>query len=407
MPDIRSYSPLHFISLLTGGSFPVNLNQPPIMIIAVNTRFLVKDEREGYTNFIYETFSRLTRSHPEHTFIFIFDRPWHDSFIFSGNVIPVSTGPRAIHPVQWYIWYNIKIPVILKRYKAEVLVSPDGLCSLTTKIPQCLLIYDLAFLHDTPFMNKSHFLFYKKFTSRFIKKSKVVVTVSEFTRAEIIKHYKTDADKIKIVSSAVSENFMPLLTEERENMKAKYTGGNEYFIYTGEIGSNKNLVNLLKAFSAFKKRQNSSMQLLIAGKPGWKYEEFHENLRLFRFKDEVKLLEYLPFPELVKVTASAYSMVYPSLLEGFGTQPLQAMKSGVPVITSAGSAMSEVCGDAALYADPGNFKDIAVKMMLIFKDENLRKTLIEKGKLQAEKYNWDLTAHLFWNAIEKTMAHNF
>ena len=73
------------------------------------------------------------------------------------------------------------------------------------------------------------------------------------------------------------------------------------------------------------------------------------------------------------------------LLEGFGTQVLQAMKSGVPVITSPESAMSEICGDAALYADPENFKDIAVKMMLIFKDENLRKTLIDKGTINARK----------------------
>ena len=158
-----------------------------------------------------------------------------------------------------------------------------------------------------------------------------------------------------MVYGGVNENFMPLPIEEKENVKAKYADGNEYFIYTGEIGSNKNLLNLLKAFSAFKKRQKSNMQLLIAGKPGWKYEEFLENLRLFRFKEEVKLLEYLPLPELVKVTASAYAMVYPSLLEGFGTQPLQAMKSGVPVITSTASAMSEICGDAALYADPGKF----------------------------------------------------
>jgi len=145
------------------------------------------------------------------------------------------------------------------------------------------------------------------------------------------------------------------------------------------------------------------MQLLIAGKTGWNPGDFFDNLRLFRFKDEVKLLENLSLPELVKVTASAYAMVYPSFLEGFGMQSLQAMKSGVPVITSTASAMSEICGEAALYADPENFKEIAVQMMLIFKDENLRKTLIEKGKLQAEKYNWNRTALLFWNAIEKTM----
>ena len=221
------------------------------MIIAVNTRFLVKDELEVYTNFIYETFSRLTRLQPEHTFIFIFDRPWHDSFIFPGNVIPVVTGPQASHPALWYIWYNFKIPAVLKRYKAEVFVSPDGLCSLTTKLPQCLLVYDLAFLHPPLFMTRSHRLFYKKFTPQFIKKTKVVVTLSDFTKADIIKQYKTDADKIEVVYGGVNENFMPILIEERENVKAKYADGNEHFIYTGEIGSNKNLLNLLKAFSAF------------------------------------------------------------------------------------------------------------------------------------------------------------
>lgn len=374
------------------------------MVIAVNTRFLVKDESDGYGNFIYETLSRITKLHPEHTFIFIFDRPWHDSFIFSKNVIPVVTGPHARHPAQWYIWYNIKIPVILKRYKAEVFVSPDGICSLTTRIPQCLLIHDLAFLHDFSFMNKGHFLFYKKFTHRFIKKSAIIVTLSEFTKIDIIKQYKTDPGKIEVVYGGVNENFIPVPGEVKENVKAKYADGTEYFIYTGEIGSNKNLLNLLRAFSAFKKRQKSNMQLLIAGKPGWKYEEFLENLRLFRFREAVKLLEYLPPAELAKVTASSYSMVYPLVSEGFGTQSLQAMKSGVPVITSADSAMSEICRDAALYADPGNYKDIAIKMMLLFKDENLRKALIEKTKIHGEKYNWDLTANLFWNAIERTKA---
>jgi glycosyltransferase involved in cell wall biosynthesis len=374
-----------------------------LMVIAVNTRLLVKDEREGYSGFIYETLSRITKLHPEHTFIFIFDKPWYDSFVFPENVIPVATGPQAKHPVQLYIWYNIKIPAVLKKYKAEVFVSTDGACSLITRVPQCLFIYDLAFLQSPARRYKSHSLFYKKFTPAFIKKSTIIATVSEFTKASIIKQYKTDADKIKLVYSGANKNFIPVHTVDRENVKAKYAGGNEYFIYTGEISPDKNLLNLLKAFSAFKKRQKSNMQLLIGGKSGLKYNEFLENLRLFRFKEEVKLLEYLPLPELAIVTASAYAMVYPALLEDFGTHALQAMKSGVPVITSPASAMSEICGDAALYADPQNFKDIAVKMMLIYKDENLRKALIERGTLRAERYSWDISAGLFWNAIEKTM----
>jgi hypothetical protein len=140
-----------------------------LMVIAVNTRLLVKDEREGYSGFIYETLSRITKLHPEHTFIFIFDKPWYDSFVFPENVIPVATGPQAKHPVQLYIWYNIKIPAVLKKYKAEVFVSTDGACSLITRVPQCLFIYDLAFLQSPARRYKSHSLFYKKFTPAFIK----------------------------------------------------------------------------------------------------------------------------------------------------------------------------------------------------------------------------------------------
>jgi glycosyltransferase involved in cell wall biosynthesis len=88
-------------------------------------------------------------------------------------------------------------------------------------------------------------------------------------------------------------------------------------------------------------------------------------------------------------------MVHPSLYEGFATQPLEAMKTSVPVIASSKGAMPEILGDAALYADTENFKDIAVKMMQLFRDENVRKELIEKGKIQAEKFNWDVTSKLF------------
>jgi len=160
-------------------------------------------------------------------------------------------------------------------------------------------------------------------------------------------------------------------------------------------------LNLLKAFSAFKKRQKSNMQLLIAGKPSWKYEVFFESLRLFKFKDDVKILKDPSLEELVKITGAAYAIIHPSLYESAAIQPLEAMKSCVPVIASPKGAMPEIYGDAALYADTENFKDIAVKMMQLFKDENLRKELIEKGKIQAEKFNWNITAELLWESIEK------
>ena len=369
------------------------------MIVAVDTRLLVKNESSSYNDFIYETFKRITSLHKEHTFIFINDKPKDTSFIFSENVIHVAKGPQVSRSAQLLIWYNIKIPAILKKYKANVFVSFD-FCSLTTKVPQCIIIHDLSFLF---YPSKSLAFFYKKFTPRSLEKSKAIVTVSEFSKENISKQYKINEEKITVVYNSVDENFSPINIEERENIKEKYAGGNEYFIYKGELRTENNLVNLLKAFSAFKKRQKSGMQLLMLIDNNSAYEKLVESLRLFRFKDEVKLLIDLPASEIVKAISAAYAFVYPSFFEGFPKQIIEAMRCEVPVITSSTSAMPEICGDAALYFDPKNFKEIAVQMMLLFKDEALRKNLIEKGKMQAKKYSWNKTSQLLWKSIEKTI----
>jgi glycosyltransferase involved in cell wall biosynthesis len=372
------------------------------MVIAVNTRLLAAGTAEETGNFIYETFRRIAALHPEHSFLFIFDRPWKDDLIFAGNVQCLVLSPKAVGPVASYIWHNIKLPLLLKKYKADVFVSPGGYCSLTTKIPQCLVVHDMAFLQDRSVMKKSKLLLYKKWLPRFIKKSVAVATTSVFIKDAIVKAYNSPPGKIDVIYSGTSDLFSPIEFEERENTKTLYAGSNEYFIYTGDIGLYKNLLNLLKAFSAFKKRQKSKMWLVIAGNPGRDHHKFQNELRLFRFKEEVRILESPPLSSLVSLTASAYAMVYPSSLDGFGIPALQGMKSDIPVITSAGSAMQEICGDAALYADVANFKDIAVKMMLLFKDENLRNTLIDKGRLRAKKFSWDVTAGLLWKAIERS-----
>jgi glycosyltransferase involved in cell wall biosynthesis len=177
----------------------------------------------------------------------------------------------------------------------------------------------------------------------------------------------------------IDEGFKPLYDEEKEMIKEKYAEGHEYFIYNGIISPHQNLKNLLKAFSAFKKRQKSSMQLLLAGAPGIDYEEWLSALKLYRFQAEVKVLHNLSENEVRKIVAAAYAMVYIPFFETSYETPLQAMSCEVPLIVADTSALPEICGDSALYADPHDFKIVAEKMMALFKDERLRKDLIEKG----------------------------
>jgi glycosyltransferase involved in cell wall biosynthesis len=372
------------------------------MRIAVNTRFLLSDHLEGCGYFLYEIFKRITQNHPEHEFIFIFDRPYDQRFIFSSNVTPVVAGPPARHPILWKLWYDIRIPSVLKRYKADVFVSCDGYCSLSTAIPQCLVVHDLAFLHFPGLIPKTQQLYMKRYTPRFIDKAAVTVTVSDFSKKDIISQYKTDADKIVIVHNAAKEQFHPASEKEKEETKDRYTEGKDYFVYVGSIHPRKNLINLLKAFSVFKKKQKSSLKLIIAGRLAWKYNSFVESLKTYKYRDDVILTGYLPEDELARIIGSAYALVYPSLWEGFGVPVLEAMRCDVPVITSLGSAMQEIASNAALYADPENYNDIADKMMLLYKDESLRSALIQKGREKEKEYSWDRSGEQMWECIEET-----
>jgi glycosyltransferase involved in cell wall biosynthesis len=365
----------------------------------------MKDNLEGYGYFIQEVFGVITAKYPQHDFYFLFDRPFHNSFVFNQNVHPIVVAPPARHPILWKYWYDIKIPRVLKQIEADVFVSPDGFCSLTTKVPQCMVVHDLGFLHRPDAYKKSHALFYKLYTPKFLKKAMTIATVSGFSKNDLINRYKVPAEKIYIVPNAVKACFKPLGFEDRQLVKEQYTGGREYFIYVGAIHPRKNLINLLKAFSAFKKRLQSNMKLVLAGRLAWKNDEFLQLLKTYKYRDDVILTDYLPEKELARLTAAAYALVYPSLFEGFGVPVLEAMKCDVPALSSSNSSMQEVAGDAGLYFDPNSQADIADKLMLIYKDENLRKTMIEKGRAVAARYSWEHSAEMLWQAVMKAMGN--
>jgi glycosyltransferase involved in cell wall biosynthesis len=374
------------------------------MRIALNAIFLQKNQLEGYGHYVNEIFSRIVKQHPEHEFLFVFDRPYDQKFIFAPNVTPVIVSPPARHPLAFKYWYDVKAPLALRGYKPNVWVQPYGFCSLTTRIPQVLLIHDLAFLHYPQFISGAQRMYYRVFTKNFLRKAEKIITVSEFTRTDIINHYKTAEQKICVVYGAAKDSFAPLSWFEREQVKEGYADGREYFLFTGGVHPRKNLLNLLKAFSLFKKWQQSNMKLLVAGRLAWQYEDVLDKLKTYKYRDDVVMLGYISDEQLAKITASAYALVYPSFFEGFGLPILEAMQCEVPVITSHTSSMPEIGGSAALYADPSDPETIAKHMLNLYRNESQRIALTEAGKLQAAKFSWEKSAGELWEIIETAAA---
>lgn len=371
------------------------------MRIAVNTRLFLKGRLEGIGWFAHETLSRLVQRHPEHEFIFFFDRPYHKDFVFAPNVTPVVLKPQARHPVLYYLWTEWAIPYALRKYKADVYFSPEGLGTLRSKVPTCITIHDLAYKHYPQFMDKMHKWHYAHYLPRFAQKAKRIIAVSEYTKQDIVSQYGIEPSKIDVVYNGAHQEYKPLSYDDKEKVKEQYTNGEEFFLFTGALHPRKNVINLLKAFVQFKRRQRSRIKLVVVGRMAWQYDEIIKAKELMPYKEDVIWTGYLNVEELAKITASAYALVYPSLFEGFGIPILEAMSCDVPVIVSDTSSMPEVGGEAALLVDPSSPEDIAEKMMQIYKDEGLRNKMIEAARIQKNKFSWDRSADQVWESLMK------
>lgn len=369
------------------------------MRIGINTRLLLKGKLEGIGWFTYQTLERMVHLHPGHEFFFFFDRPYDESFIFSSNVTPVVIPPQARHPLLFAMWFEWTLPYALKKHKIDVFLSPDGFCSLRTKVPTCLVIHDLAFEHYPDHLKFSHKHYWKYFQPRFAEKAKRIVTVSEYSKQDMQDLYGIEPDKIDVACNAAHDAYQPLDWKEKEAVKEKHADGCEYFVYAGALHPRKNILNLLKAFILFKKRQRTDMKLIMVGRFAWKYEEVLELKENMPFKEDVKWVGYKEVSELSRIIGGAYALAYPSLFEGFGIPILEALQCNVPAIVSETSSMPEVAGKAGLLVDPHNVQDIANKMEQLYKDENLRTQLIKEAPAQVAKYSWEKAAEILWDNI--------
>jgi glycosyltransferase involved in cell wall biosynthesis len=369
------------------------------MIIAVNTRMLSGDAAAG--KFLFEVFSAIAEKNKTHQFVFITE---NEAVIIPllSNVKMLLIKQPSYNPLLWKLWYNYKLPSALRKIKADILVSVDSICSLRTKVPQCMLVSDLAFVHHPDWFDKKYVRFMKSNFMASLQKTGTVITFSEHTKNELISKYKIGEDKINKIYPGPGKDHQPIDWEAREAVKEKYADGKEYFLFEGVIHNRSNLINLLKAFSLFKKRQKSSMQLIIATDAVPEKDAFIESLRLYKYRNELKILPALTEPALQQLTAAAYCAVNLSSSTTDINFLLSAMKSDVPVIANNSLVAKEILGEAALYADASSPAAIAEQMMLLFKDENKRNELVKKGTEQSANYSLDKMTRELWQKIVAT-----
>lgn len=370
------------------------------MKIAVNTRFLLSHKMEGFGWYTYETISRIVKNHPEHEFVFFFDRTFDKKFVFAENVTPVVLNPPARHPALFKIWFDFSVTRALKKYKCDAFISPDGYLSLKTNIPQLAVIHDLNFEHHPEDIPKGALKYLKRYFPKFARKAKRICTVSEYSKQDLVKTYGINSSKIDVTYNGVSPVFQQISLEETAKIQEEFTNGNPYILFVGAIHKRKNLQRLIVAFERLKKETNLPHNLLIVGEPLWESQQIEigtEN------KEHISFTGHLPLKKLAKIMAGAEVFSFVSYFEGFGIPLVEAMQSGTPVLTGNLTALPEVGADAVLYCDPMDVDDIYEKLHLLVTDKSLQENLKAKGLKRAEQFSWDKTANDLWSSFERMM----
>ena len=373
------------------------------MRIAVNTRLLLRDKLDGIGIFTRETMRRIVQNHPEHEFLFLFDRPFSSEYIFAENVMPHIVAPLVREPLTCLLWQEWGVPRLLRRQGADLLFSPEPMHSLRADLPKVEVIHDLNYEHRPDYLPFIWRTYYRWFSKRYAKNANRLVTVSKFSREDIVETYGIPKDRIDVIYNGSPERSKRLSVQEQQDVRDQYTGGFPYFYFVGTLHQRKNIAGMLRGFDLFKQTDTEEVRLVIVGRRKWWNREMESAWQKLQHKDSIVFAGRLDDQELAHIAASSIGLLYVPFFEGFGIPILEAFAVGTAVITANVTSMPEVAGEAALLVDPHSTSEISEAMTRLASDRELRDRLIEYGNKQQELYTWDRTATLLWNSIERTL----
>lgn len=235
------------------------------------------------------------------------------------------------------------------------------------------------------------------------RRADVIITVSNFSKSEIMKYLGVPSEKIVVMPCGVdfkkfNPNYSIDIVAETKN---KYGIKEDYFLYLGTLEPRKNIERLIEAYSLLKKRMSGAPKLVISGKKGWLYDTIFEKVNLLDIGDDIIFTDYVDENDVPILLKGATAFVFPSLYEGFGLPPLEAMACGTPVIVSDTASLPEIVGDAALLVDPYSVESISKAMECLFLDTGLHSKLKDKGLERAAAFTWERSVDIIADVYEQ------
>jgi glycosyltransferase involved in cell wall biosynthesis len=363
------------------------------MHFAVNAHLLSPVEgyrQAGVSRYIEQLVAHLVRTSPGERWT-VYAPPGAERVLnLPANARLRQSRLPTSRPVVRIAWEQFVAPILLLRDRPAALLCPLNVVPLLARQPSVVTVHDLAFLRYPDRFKASRQRYLATLARLSVRRAAHVVAVSEWTRREVIALLDVPPRKVTTIPNGRDERLGPLPPKQIAAFRRAHDLPERFVLFVGTLEPRKNLPALLRAYAAV--RPSLGIPLVVVGGKGWLYDPIFAVVEELGLRDDVRFAGFVPQEDLASWYNAATVLVYPSLYEGFGFPPLEAMQCGTPVITSNTTSLPEVVAKAALTVDPADETALSEALQAIVHDAALRADLRERGLEQARMFSWDRAA---------------
>jgi len=350
--------------------------------IAIDARMIKQDTMHGIARYVYHLLDCLRHKGQHHKFFVL---------VNANSPLETASWPEHIELVRVGAnWISFReqweVPALLKKLSADLLHAPSFVAPIMTPCKLVMTIHDLNHLVLPQFYTPFHQFYYQFFVRSCIRRSEYILTVSHFSKNEIVRNLRLPADKVCVTYNGVAENYIPIQDDEHLSYVRDIYELPERFIFClSNNKPHKNVQQLVRAFCY----SDLDTPLVLACPVDRQLIRVAEN---YGKKHLLYFTKFIDESHLPAVYSMTELFVFPSTYEGFGLPPLEALSCGTPVVVARSSSLPEVVGDNAIFVNPYDYKAIAKALMLGVNDLELRSKLITQGLKHAKKFSWQAMA---------------
>jgi glycosyltransferase involved in cell wall biosynthesis len=355
----------------------------------------VRAAKSGVGQYIHALLDSAVRLAPEDTFLIYCNQANESNYTYdtANSRTRVWGLSGARRPVRLAYEYAL-LPGEIRKAGVDVFHGPSNFLPPVKTCPYVVTINDLSYhVHPERCPPVRRYYWYAM-TARTVKVADLIITISENSRRDIIRFFPGTEDRIRLVPLAAHKRFRPLADSPEGNSLAQFgeeLAGRPFVLYLGTLEPGKNVARTVQAFDAIA-GQFPDHLLVLAGDKGWLYEPVFQAMAEAKHADRIRYLGHVSDMEAVALYNHAELFVFPSLYEGFGLPPLEAMACGCPVVTSNRSSIPEVVGDAAIQVNPESVPELAEAMKNVLGSKSLQEEMAQAGLTRAAQFSWDKCA---------------